>query len=123
MQDVKTGDLSATQKMQTFLRCLEEGTRSCPLIQRSLDIITNNLGSNVSDPTPQAAPEAPMPDEAVAPASYLLPAFPYQAGDVNFAAELGDAPMNLDGISYLDAFPEAQYTNFSTDGTWFYSAM
>jgi hypothetical protein len=123
MQDVKMGDMNANAKMQTLLRCLEGGTRSCPLIQRSIDIITTNLGSHVSDHVRQVPAEAPTQASAPLVANYLLPAFPYQAGDTSLGADLGDGSMNPDGVSYLDAFPEAQYSTLATDATWFYPNM
>lgn len=123
MQDVKMGDMNANAKMQTLLRCLEGGTRSCPLIQRSIDIIITNLGSHVSGHVQHVPTEAPVRDQAPLAANYLLPAFPYQAGDTSFVADLGDGSMNIDGVSYLDAFPEAQYSNLATDATWFYPSM
>jgi len=106
IHDVKAGDTDATQKMQTFLRALQQGTTTCPILQRSLDIINNCLKA---DPNPYTG-NVPRPEDAFnALNGNYLPAFPYldlqhgadssdQAVDLNF--------MDLDGFSLLDSFPE-----------------
>lgn len=43
VQDVNAGDVIAAHKMQTLLRALRAGITTCPMLQRSLDIIINNL--------------------------------------------------------------------------------
>ncbi|CAK7216506.1 hypothetical protein SCUCBS95973_002821 [Sporothrix curviconia] len=49
VQDVKQGcDAAAAAKIQTFLRALRLGVASCPLVRRSLDIITASLGSTAA---------------------------------------------------------------------------
>ncbi|OAA55544.1 Transcription factor [Niveomyces insectorum RCEF 264] len=57
VQDVKLGDEAASRKIQTFLRALRLGVTSCPLVQRSLDIITESLRGQPAGggPPPQTA--------------------------------------------------------------------
>jgi hypothetical protein len=46
VHDVRSGDYGARMKMQTFLRALRLGVKSCPLLARSLAIITHSLPPN-----------------------------------------------------------------------------
>ena len=41
--DVKAGDLVATQALETLMRALRCGVATCPIVHRSLDIITSSL--------------------------------------------------------------------------------
>lgn len=43
LADVKAGDPGAVRRMQTFLRALQGGLATCPVLQRSLDIIAIGL--------------------------------------------------------------------------------
>ncbi|CAK7231112.1 hypothetical protein SEUCBS140593_007815 [Sporothrix eucalyptigena] len=56
VQDVKQGDVAAGAKIQTFLRALRLGVASCPLVRRSLDIITASLGAETSSAASQQPP-------------------------------------------------------------------
>ncbi len=100
--DVKAGDVTAGRKMQTFLRALQQGISTCPLLQRSLDIITNSLHADVA---PAATAQTSFNDIT---ANYL-PAFPYL--DPTVRHDLESQPttftgMELDAFSFLDSFPE-----------------
>lgn len=75
VKDVRSGDQSAAKLLQTYLRAMNEGVTSCPVIQRSLDIVMNGLNlnsqSSVRDPDSgnASAPEvwpssAPQPSNA-----------------------------------------------------------
>ncbi len=98
VQDVKLGDLEATRRIQTYVRALTQGVTTCPLVQRSLDIITNSLRSRPTYIAPQE-------DGVDAVSRNYLPAFPYREMQIDFAeAQLG--PMDIDAFSMLDSFPE-----------------
>lgn len=112
--DVKTGDLDAGRKMQTFLRALRHGMVTCPLLQRSLHIITNSLQSDIPGPSlnatanPISSNTNPVMNNLTA--SNYLPAFPYmdlQVGNGFNASDSISLPgMDLDAFSMLDCFPE-----------------
>lgn len=115
IKDAKAGDVEANWKMQTFLRALKQGIKTCPLIQRSLDIINNNLQSK----TPKLTSLHDIPTtENIATANYL-PAFPYSDLEFTnqFAAERYSTGMDLDAFSLLDSFPE-NHVNTAT-GEWY----
>lgn len=115
IKDVKAGDLEANETMQTFLRALRQGIKTCPLIQRSLDIINNSLQSK----TPKLASlNGIFTTEGIATANYL-PAFPYlDVGFTNqFTTDRNATGIDLDGFSLLDSFPE-QHINIET-GEWY----
>lgn len=119
MQDVKKGDLNASIKMQTFLQCLQQGTATCPVVQRSIDIITNGLRSD--EPTIQASrPDTAATDRALFASNYL-PAFPWNNPSFDFSGDANQGGMNVDGFAMLDSFPEAQYDSFGSEGTWFFT--
>lgn len=120
VQDVKKGDLEANIKMMTFLQLLRQGTTTCPVVQRSLDIITNGLRSDTT-PAPQVGLDTAAADQTPWPRSYL-PAFPYRGPGFDFGAGLTQGGMDLDGFSLLDCFPETQYDNTSSGGGWFFPA-
>jgi len=103
--DVKAGDVDASRKMQTFLRALQQGTATCPLLQRSLDIINNCLRTS---PAPYAG-DTPAEDTLNAITGDYLPAFPYldlQVGADSSNQTMDLSVMDLDGFSLLDSFPE-----------------
>ena len=56
LNDVNAGDREAREGMDTLLRALRGGIATCPVLQRSLDIITNNLR-----PVKSAAPARASP--------------------------------------------------------------
>ena len=107
IQDVKAGDLDASAKMSTFLRALKKGVTTCPVVQRSLDIINNSLQS----------PLAELPSSVIDTAEGLtrnyLPAFPYRDAQVDYTNVENFGTMDLDAFSLLDCFPE----NHIVEGT------
>lgn len=115
IKDVKAGDLEANDKMKTFLRALKQGTITCPLTQRSLDIINNNLQFK----TPRRPSLNGIPTtEGIEMANYL-PAFPYLGLDVRTESlDRNPTGMDLDGFSLLDSFPE-QHIDAAT-GEWYF---
>ena len=118
MQDVKRGDLDANIKMQTFLQCLRQSTTTCPIVQRSLDIITNGLRSEPAT-VPQTELDATAAEQAPLASNYL-PAFPYQGQDLDYGHNASQG-MNMDGFTLLDSFPETQYNGFGSGGAWFFT--
>ncbi|KAF9776505.1 hypothetical protein IL306_005288 [Fusarium sp. DS 682] len=122
MQDVKNGNLDANAKMQTFLHCLRQGTTTCPIVQRSLDIITNRLRSeNVL--VPQAVPEDISLEQSASMASNYLPAFPYHDAGLNYSQDMNQGDFSLDNFTLLDSFPEAQYNSSFPGGEWFFTSI
>ncbi|OAA66455.1 Transcription factor [Niveomyces insectorum RCEF 264] len=59
VSDVRSGDAAAARSIQTFLHALTEGRASCPLVERSIDII--NSGLQIDDAAVPPAPSAPAP--------------------------------------------------------------
>lgn len=116
VHDVNKGDVDA--KMMTFLRALKEGITTCPVVQRSLDIINNGLKSGVNNAT-QAGLETFNNAHDPALAGNYLPAFPYQAPDMAFGADPSLQSMEFEE-SLLDCFPEAQFADLEASGTWFF---
>lgn len=118
MQDVNAGDLEANVKMMTFLEALEEGTKTCPIVQRSLDIIKSGLTPNsapglIFSQDTSAIDQAPL-------ASGYLPAFPHCGPEVGNGPDMTLGSVEWDGVSMLDSFPETQYDDLSATGTWFF---
>ncbi|CAK7221733.1 hypothetical protein SBRCBS47491_004627 [Sporothrix bragantina] len=135
VQDVKQGcDAAAAAKIQTFLRALRLGVASCPLVRRSLDIITASLGSTVpptgekdvvvvesseSDSTssssseallaaaPILPPQQQQPPHAVMvePSSLMVGAPTPQLHDTSSNRDTLPVPSPLMMRNYLPAFP------------------
>jgi hypothetical protein len=119
IQEAKDGDFEANGKMMTFLEALKQGTKTCPVVQRSLDIITNNLKPDV-DQTLQLQSYNASTEEPVMSRDYL-PAFPYPTLERTYDVDSSQQFMAMDETS-LDCFPEIQYTDMGVYGTWFLPA-
>ena len=110
VQDVKLGDVVAVRKVQTYIRALRQGVTTCPLIQRSLDIITSSLHSSEARVTVHGSggpgPGGPgghiKSDPADVGRNYL-PAFPYPQVQIDPAET---STVDVDAFSFLDCFPE-----------------
>lgn len=103
VQDVKVGDVHAGIMMQTFLRALKQGQRTCPLLQRSMEIINNGLRSEM--PRFTSTNGQPDPDNLLT--RNYLPAFPYRDFQMEFShANQMSGGMDLDSFSLLDSYPE-----------------
>lgn len=103
VQDVKSGDLEAKVKMSTFLRALKGGLKTCPIVQRSIDIINNSLqGSQAWVPEIEIDNPA-APDNSV---RNYLPAFPYRDAQMDPSNEANYSFIDLDAFALLDSFPE-----------------
>ncbi|KAE8153537.1 fungal-specific transcription factor domain-containing protein [Aspergillus avenaceus] len=118
MQDIKRGDYDAQVKLQTFLQALRQGTTTCPIVQRSLHIITNSLRADTTSIPNADLAEAPAGQTPLV-RSYL-PAFPYRDLDINYHVDLNQGNMDLDGFTLLDCFPEAQYNIMDAGGGCFF---
>jgi hypothetical protein len=114
VQDVKAGDLEAKSKMETFLGALRGGVSTCPLVQRSIDIITNSTKPNSRGPDAAHLPDISHVNTST---GRYLPAFPFPETQSNFDHSLGSASMDLDAFTLLDCFPE-DHTNI-TDAEWY----
>ncbi len=100
VQDVKAGELDAEGRMNTFIRALKGGLTTCPIVQRSIDIIKNALHSGHSKP---------MKLHEIGPDSLMrryLPAFPYGDAQMNTSNETAHSFVDLDAFALLDSFPE-----------------
>ncbi|KAF2807541.1 uncharacterized protein BDZ99DRAFT_489809 [Mytilinidion resinicola] len=116
VQDVKLGDLEAATKMQTFLRALEQGITSCPLVQRSIDILTNSLKSDSSNTDLSGAGALSTSENLTF--GHFLPAFPYCDPLVDYGNMANSSTMNVDSFSLLDCFPEYHMENAVGDWFW-----
>ncbi|KAF5855676.1 hypothetical protein ETB97_008611 [Aspergillus alliaceus] len=114
MQDIKKGDFDAQVKIQTFLQALRQGSTTCPIVQRSLHIITNSLRTGataLSDAQPTCAPTGQTRN--------YLPAFPYPDLDLGYGTYVTRGNPDLDGFTLLDCFPETQYGIIDSAGECF----
>ncbi|OAQ75889.1 C6 transcription factor [Purpureocillium lilacinum] len=109
LEDAKKGNDSSQATLQTFLRALNTGMRRCPLLERSLKIIVKGMSSTPADKAPvtEQMSQDLLP---TATANTYIPAFPYVdpilSIDFDMNRYLGGA--DLDTMSGLDSFPEAQ---------------
>jgi hypothetical protein len=106
--DVNAGDLDANARMQTFLRALEGGVQTCPLVQRSIDIINNSLvATNISADTYQAA-DTSKTDMTT---GRYLPAFPFPEAGADYSIDFNAQNFDIDDFSLLNCFPEYQMSS------------
>ena len=101
MKDVKDGKNDAKARMETFLRALRGALGTCPVVQRSIDIINNSLQQR------QTGGQAAMVNNDVAEVTPgYLPAFPNHDPqlDIGNMANLGSVA--FDAFAFLDCFPE-----------------
>lgn len=113
VQDVKAGDLDAKSKMTTFLRALKGGLKTCPIVQRSIEIINNGLQGGLSrvPEIDNSAPDTSMRN--------YLPAFPYRDAQIGPSNETNYSVMDIDTFSWLDSFPENHID--AVTGEWYIS--
>lgn len=108
VQDVRSGDSIARNRMNTFLRALKGSCTTCPVVQRSIDIIMNSIKNpDLTGEFSNNQREVKCPSSTgINSAPAYLPAFPHhewQAGSTDPAAfEI----MDTDVLSLLDCFPE-----------------
>ncbi|KAK6078799.1 Nitrogen assimilation transcription factor nirA 3 [Seiridium cupressi] len=112
VQDAKAGDALASRKTETFLRALNVAAKTCQLIQRSLDIITNSL--NAEGTRPAAVGKSNQTSENNLLNRQYLPAFLYRDAQINFPSTSNVGGMDIDASSLLDCFPEQHMENSST---------
>ncbi|KAK9779907.1 putative Fungal-specific transcription factor domain-containing protein [Seiridium cardinale] len=116
VQDAKAGDALASRKTETFLRALNVAAKTCQLIQRSLDIITNSL--NAEGTRPAAVGKSNQTSENNLLNRQYLPAFLYRDAQINFPSTSNVGGMDIDASSLLDCFPEQHMENSSTSN-WY----
>ena len=126
VHDVKAGDVGASGKLQTFLRALHQGTATCPLLQRSIDIINNSLHGDpsaaIGTPAPLSTGNLPS-NQAMPAVSSYLPAFPYTDMQLNLNQVSGQqlthvGGMDVDSFAMLDCFPE-NHMDATSQNSWF----
>jgi hypothetical protein len=101
MQDARSGDLDAKTKLDTFVRALQGGIKTCPIVQRSLEIIVSNL--NAARPQESAGNSAStlQTDDQVP-----LPAFPRQVNPGTWTPQNSNPGFETSSHFWLDCFPE-----------------
>ncbi|CZR69962.1 related to pathway-specific regulatory protein [Phialocephala subalpina] len=111
-QDLKAGDLEATAKMKTFDRALKGGCATCPVVQRSIDIINNSLQHSTIRPGPESG------SQDVGFARNYLPAFPYSDNFPDFPGYTAFSNSDLDA-TLLECFPENHIDiNLANEWEW-----
>jgi len=108
--DVNAGDLGASAKMQTFLRALQGGVETCPIVQRSIDIINSNLTPQMQNLDTFSSTGTDNAEQA---AGRYLPAFPVPQSEINFDIDWSAENLDMDSFSLLNCFPE--FTTTSLD--------
>lgn len=111
--DVKLGDVVARASMNTFLRALKGGCTTCPVVQRSINIIMNSLEEdgmalNDDDITQLQANPAIDDSNTANLARNYPPAFPHndwQFG-TGFDPVGSSSLMDSDALFLLECFPE-----------------
>jgi hypothetical protein len=117
IQDVKLGDAIARNSMNTFLRALRGGCTTCPVVQRSVDIIITSLQN---DPSPSDA-ISPLEmnlatEHSNNPSRSYAPAFPHinwQIDDLNQVAN--SSLTDSDALFLLECFPENHINSEGND--------
>lgn len=106
--DVNSGDLGASTRMQTFLRALHGGAVTCPVVQRSIDIINNNLTPQSRNLDTLQTRDTTNTESAI---GRYLPAFPVPENEVNYDMDFNAQDLDIDGFSLLNCFPEYHTSN------------
>jgi hypothetical protein len=107
VQDVRRGDVDAVAKLQTFMGALQQAITTCPLVQRSIEILRNSLSFKAPATNQQPVYSSLSPEECVA-FQHHLPAFPYHDAS---GVQDGGHPYggSLDSLSFLECFPESNW--------------
>ncbi|KAH7304057.1 fungal-specific transcription factor domain-containing protein [Stachybotrys elegans] len=107
VQDVRRGDVDAVAKLQTFMGALQQAITTCPLVQRSIEILRNSLSFKAPAANHQPVYGSLSPEECIA-FQHHLPAFPYH--DVSGSNGGGDPyGGSVDTMSFLECFPESNW--------------
>jgi hypothetical protein len=112
VQDVKAGDLEAKSKVNTFLRALKGGLKTCPIVKRSIEIINNGLKSGGQSRVVDI--DKSVPDSFV---RNYLPAFPYGDTQMDLSNENNHSLTDLDAFAFLESFPENHIDTVA--GEWY----
>lgn len=107
VEDLNEGAVGALEGVKTFIRALEGAKVTCPVVQRSLDIIQKSIGQNSTEQLPiMTLPSGGPPQETYA--HNIMPAFPYQQMPLDFSGR----PEMFAGIdpavssSMLNSYPQ-----------------
>ncbi|CAI6080465.1 unnamed protein product [Clonostachys chloroleuca] len=117
LEDAKCNKGPASQTLKTYLRALNAGMKTCPLLERSLQIIVKGLNRYPSSSSMNLSGHSQSQGVAevdfhlnAATANSYIPAFPYLGPDMSMdfcgSSYLGN--QNPDSMSMLDCFPEMQ---------------
>ncbi|KAH8690326.1 fungal-specific transcription factor domain-containing protein [Talaromyces proteolyticus] len=105
IQDVKEGDANASEKMNTFLRALKGGLTTCPIVQRSIDIINSGLAHRpLNDAATASSSQFTVGDNNFS--TGYLPAFPHHNLQANSMVFDNVGVMDSDSVWLLNCFPE-----------------
>lgn len=122
VKDVRSGDNIARNRMNTFLRALKGSCTTCPVVQRSIDIIMNSIKKQNLDNEPSSNEcevdcSSPV---GLNPTPTYLPAFPRHEWQYDSTDPATFEMMDADVLSLLDCFPENHIDIGSTD--WYVHA-
>lgn len=119
VQDAKAGEPLASRRMETFLRALAAGAKTCTLIRRSMDIITSSLSAtDTATPLPVHS-KSEQPSENNLLTRQCLPAFLYQDAPIGFSTGSNVGGMDMDAPSLLDCYPEQHMESSTSTGNWY----
>lgn len=110
VQDVRDGDNSALEKIQTYIRALTGSCKTCPGVQRSLDIIQNSITNLTND----AQLTLTRPEQLTT----FLPAFPRSDLPSTTIQGNDDELYNFDAFAMLECFPEEHFDQLGSD--WYF---
>jgi hypothetical protein len=109
LQEARNGNTEANAKIQTFTRALQAGTKRCPILERSLNIIRKGLTLSANQ-QPSSPGNMHVFQEDASTLHNYMPAFPYfgfSGVDEYRMDPWSPGGMNVDSFSSLDCFPEA----------------
>lgn len=107
VEDLNDGASGALEGVKTFIRALEGAKVTCPVVQRSLDIIQSSIAQNST----AQLPVMDLPPGRPAQESYThntMPAFPYQQIPIDFSgrAEMFAGIDPAVSSSMLNSYPQ-----------------
>lgn len=116
VEDLNEGCEGAMSRVQTFIRALEGAKTTCPIVQRSLDIIHKNMLRHSQEHAQMLSPhKGRIPDETLL--QHVMPAFPYQQYQIDVVGQPDVYPLDQSMYSStLNSYPQ-HYLDVR-DGNW-----